>query len=334
MPSPNRLRGFTLVELLVVIAIIGVLVALLLPAVQQARESARRTQCLNHLKQMSLAVQNYADTHTVFPPGHIIPRNKSGANGHKTIAPWQVTILPYIEQKALFDIYDFNVFSDEDGLNGANKTVRQTHIGIYRCPTDLSKPELGNPGEGGLRYDGIIFSRGSYVGVAGKSYGHPRDCPDRCGDWDFQWDETKPIFHTGWRGVITLVDDFLSGSQIRNSVRLSEVTDGSSNTALIAEAHRPKDRPDRAPFWALGGNTYTIRTMQVNNWSLRYLEYNKCEAAWPSNHCQRSFGSWHAGGLNFSFADGSGRMINRNIDMEVAGALSSTAGAESVSDSP
>jgi prepilin-type N-terminal cleavage/methylation domain-containing protein/prepilin-type processing-associated H-X9-DG protein len=329
----RRPRGFTLVELLVVIAIIGVLVALLLPAVQQARESARRTQCLNHLKQMALAVQNYNDTHTVLPPGHIIPRDRKGADGHKTIAPWQVTILPYIEQKSLFDIYDFNVFSDEDGVNGNNRTVRQTHVAIYRCPTDLSKPELGNPGDGGRRYDGIIFARGSYVGVAGKSYGHPRDCPDRCGDWDFQWDETKPIFSTGWRGAITLVDDLLSGTQIRNSVRLSEVTDGTSNTAMLTEAHKPKDRPDRAPFWALGGNTYTIRTMQVNNWSLRYLDYNTCESAWPSNHCQRSFGSWHPGGLNMAFTDGSGRMINRNIDMEIAGALSSTAGGESVSDS-
>src|SRR5881398_3012649 len=97
--------AFTLVELLVVIAIIGVLVALLLPAVQVARESARRMQCLNHLKQMALAVHNYQEVHAVLPPGHIVPRNMAGANGHKTIAPWQVTILPFIEQKSLFDIY-------------------------------------------------------------------------------------------------------------------------------------------------------------------------------------------------------------------------------------
>src|SRR5437764_332148 len=116
--SPSSVRGerrrsgsfgFTLVELLVVIAIIGVLVALLLPAVQAAREAARRMQCLNNLKQMVLAVHSYHDVHTVIPPGHIIPRNMPGANGHETIAPWQVTILPFIEQKALFDMYDFRV---------------------------------------------------------------------------------------------------------------------------------------------------------------------------------------------------------------------------------
>src|SRR5258707_9926790 len=138
MPGHSKSRhGFTLVELLVVIAIIGVLVALLLPAVQTARESARRMQCLNHLKQMALAVHNYQEVQGVLPPGHIIPRNMSGANGHETIAPWQVTILPFIEQKALFDMYDPKVFSDQDGAGGVNKIVRQTSIAVYRCPSDL-----------------------------------------------------------------------------------------------------------------------------------------------------------------------------------------------------
>jgi prepilin-type N-terminal cleavage/methylation domain-containing protein/prepilin-type processing-associated H-X9-DG protein len=328
MRSIRACAGFTLVELLVVIAIIGVLVALLLPAVQTARESARRTQCLNHLKQMALAVQNYTETHGYIPPGHIIPRDRKLGDGHSTIAPWQVLILPYIEQKALFDMYDFNVFSEQDGLNGANKVVRQTPVTVYRCPTDLSKGEIGNPGDGGRRFDGILFARGSFVGVAGKSYGHPRDCPDRCGNWDFIWDEAKQIAHTGWKGAFAVVDDFHAGSQLR-AVRLSEMTDGTSNTAIIGEAHKPKDRPDRAPFWALGGNTYTVREILVNTWALRYLNYDQCEAAWPSNHCQRGYGAWHPGGLNFSFADGSGRFINRNIDLEIIGAVASMAGGES-----
>lgn len=331
MPRTSVRMGFTLVELLVVIAIIGVLVALLLPAVQQARESARRTQCINHLKQMALGVQNYHETHAYYPPGHIIPRDRAGADGHKTIGPWQVLILPYIEQKALFDMYDFNVFSDEDGRNGANKIVRTTPISIYRCPTDLQKGEIGNPGDGGRRYDGILFARSSYVGVSGKSYGHPRDCPDRCGNWDFNWSEASPINHTGWKGVFPVIDDRTTGSQLR-AVRMAEVSDGTSNTIIIGEAHKPKDRPDRAPFWALGGNTYTIREILINTWTIRYLDYDKCEAAWPSNHCQRGYGSWHPGGLDFALADGSARLISRNVDLEVLGALASMAGGETVTD--
>jgi len=96
--------GFTLVELLVVIAIIGVLVALLLPAVQSAREAARRMQCGNHLKQYGLGVANYESTHGVYPI------NATGnGNGTKPIVTWQVRILPYMEQKNVFDGIDFNV---------------------------------------------------------------------------------------------------------------------------------------------------------------------------------------------------------------------------------
>lgn len=327
--------GFTLVELLVVIAIIGVLVALLLPAVQAARESARRMQCLNNLKQMSLAVHSYHDVHTVIPPGHIIPRNMSGANGHETIAPWQVTILPFIEQKALWDIYDPKVFSDQDGAGGANKIVRQTSIAVYRCPTDLKAGEMGDPGDyalGSQRWKGIIFARSSYVGVAGKSYGQVPDCPDRCGNWDFVYSEALQLVNgvgSSWRGVFAVVDDQAAGSTLK-SIRMSEITDGTSNTLIIGEAHKPKDRPDRAPFWALGGNTYTIREIYINAWTLRYLEYNTCEAAWPVNHCQRGYGTWHPGGLNFSFGDGSGRFISRNVDMELLGSMASMAGGERV----
>jgi prepilin-type N-terminal cleavage/methylation domain-containing protein len=274
-------RGFTLVELLVVIAIIGVLVALLLPAVQMARESARRMQCVNNLKQMVLAVQNYQEVQSVLPPGHIIPRNMPGANGHETIAPWQVVILPFIEQKALFDIYDPKVFSDQDGAGGANKIVRQTSIAVYRCPTDLKAGETGDPGEsplGTMRWKGIIFARSSYVGVAGKSYGQVPDCPDRCGNWDFVYSEALQLVNgvgSGWRGVLSVVDDQAAGSALK-SIRLSEITDGTSNTVIIGEAHKPKDRPDRAPFWALGGNTYTIREIYINAWTLRYLESPLC----------------------------------------------------------
>ena len=116
-------RGFTLIELLVVIAIIAILIALLLPAVQQAREAARRSTCKNNLKQLGLAFHNYAETHTIFPPGSV------GGNQIGTFA----FILPYMEQSALYNKFNFSL----DHLDVANKPANITPVIAYFCP---SKP--------------------------------------------------------------------------------------------------------------------------------------------------------------------------------------------------
>jgi prepilin-type N-terminal cleavage/methylation domain-containing protein len=131
---PRRIRGaFTLVELLVVIAIIGVLVALLLPAVQAAREAARRSQCSNNLKQMGLAFHNYHDTHKVFPPAFI----NVGPNWHWG---WGSFILPYIEQGPLHDVLapgdNSRGVTQNDGPNA--RPELQTRLGVYRCPSDAN----------------------------------------------------------------------------------------------------------------------------------------------------------------------------------------------------
>ncbi|QDT81929.1 putative major pilin subunit [Gimesia maris] len=116
-------RGFTLIELLVVIAIIAILIALLLPAVQQAREAARRSTCKNNLKQLGLAFHNYAETHTIFPPGSV-RSNEIGVFAF---------ILPYMEQSALYNKWNFNVEQDD----AANKEANSTPVIAYFCP---SKP--------------------------------------------------------------------------------------------------------------------------------------------------------------------------------------------------
>lgn len=124
----RRERGFTLIELLVVIAIIGVLVALLLPAVQQAREAARQTQCKNNLKQIGLALHNYLDTYTRFPPCSVYPTTYLSE-------PWsaQARLLPYIEQTALHNLVNWNVSSEYL----ANPIVCQTRVPIYMCPSEV-----------------------------------------------------------------------------------------------------------------------------------------------------------------------------------------------------
>ena len=136
--TPLRRRsGFTLIELLVVIAIISVLIALLLPAVQQAREAARRTQCLNHLKQIGLALHNYEDAHRLFPPGWV----SSDTNGFS----WMARILPQLDQGNLFQKIDFTQASH---ASPPNLSVLQTPLNFFRCPTDTAGADLPSPAPG------------------------------------------------------------------------------------------------------------------------------------------------------------------------------------------
>lgn len=136
-PLPPPRRGFTLIELLVVIAIIAVLVALLLPAVQQAREAARRTQCKNNLMQIGLALLNYDMAHECLPPGSVDPNRpiKNEAKGYHV--GWMVQLLPYVDQGNAFQRFDFSV-GVYDPLNQAPKNVR---ISAFICP---SNPAPGN----------------------------------------------------------------------------------------------------------------------------------------------------------------------------------------------
>src|SRR5437773_1615879 len=134
--------GFTLVELLVVIAIIGVLVALLLPAVQMAREAARRAQCSNNLKQIGLALINYHDTFKWFPPGAVFQGGASTAPNAQPInnrGSMHVRLLPYMEQQALYNAFDFNTGTDGQQLNGNGQWLKGIIVPVYVCPSDTNR---------------------------------------------------------------------------------------------------------------------------------------------------------------------------------------------------
>src|SRR5213080_4712926 len=139
--APVNRRGFTLVELLVVIAIIGVLVALLLPAVQQAREAARRMTCTNNLKQIGIALHNHHDVKLNFPPGAL----NTGHNGTPVYTTWTVEILPFMEQQALFQQYRQDLFNS-DPINRIN--VGQQRMVPYECPSDPVRFKLEPPASG------------------------------------------------------------------------------------------------------------------------------------------------------------------------------------------
>jgi len=312
----RRERSFTLVELLVVIAIIGILIALLLPAVQAARESARRSECSNNMKQLGVALHNYHDVFRVLPAGTI----KNGSSNYTNVLkPWSVAILPFIEQEALDSLWNNNVA----GSSSANRQVHQTHLDVYACPSALIEAGVfhrpyhdGNIGE--------TYAPGSYAGVSGRSDGHINDCPDRCGNWDWglEYRQLLANGYTGWRGMLHIVE-----GQV-HCERLSTVLDGTSNTVMIGERHLPQDEPRYGVFWACPIGAYTLGGVMPNPWILKTIYVNDCEREWPRYHCTRGFGAYHPGGFNWTLGDASVRFISETVDLDVLMSLASIAGAE------
>ncbi|MHB8973958.1 MAG: DUF1559 domain-containing protein [Pirellulaceae bacterium] len=145
-------RGFTLVELLVVITVIGILIALLLPAVQMAREAARRASCLNNLRQMGIGLHNYHDALRIFPPGGIEPRSPLKPMGRQLA--WSVFLLPFVEQQSLFEQIDTGRAFDAP----ENAVAAATILSIYICPSVPQASQLQS-GRGPCRYGGIYGER-------------------------------------------------------------------------------------------------------------------------------------------------------------------------------
>jgi prepilin-type N-terminal cleavage/methylation domain-containing protein len=214
--------GFTLVELLVVIAIIGILIALLLPAVQAARESARRTQCANNLRQMGLAAHNYHDVNGFLPPReHWMFFQAAPVGGRSSGASPQVLILPYVEQASLLN--QFNLLYDVNSDNpihpsipanaGANAAARRQQLAFYTCPSDPSGafcPVIGG-----------FAGRLNYFGCIGA------------------WADCRGSLATGGAGgdgVFSMPNAGGSGRMLGTT--MGAITDGSSYTALWGEIHR------------------------------------------------------------------------------------------------
>jgi prepilin-type N-terminal cleavage/methylation domain-containing protein len=160
-PKCVAATGFTLVELLVVIAIIGLLMAMLLPAVQLARDAARRSSCTNNLRQIGSAVHMFHDANGAYPPGGVSPGQ------YEIYTAWTIQILPFLDQKAVYEQYDQN----ETNESRANRIVRETFMPIYSCPSDIDRNVAVVPASGPGFDVKAKYMPGSYRGVGGKSDG-------------------------------------------------------------------------------------------------------------------------------------------------------------------
>jgi prepilin-type N-terminal cleavage/methylation domain-containing protein len=275
MGDGTRRRGFTLVELLVVIAIIGVLVALLLPAVQSAREAARRTQCVNHLKQMGLAVQNFHDTYQYIPYTRVDTRETSF-----------LLILPFTEQRNHFDKWDMTKnFYDQA------QAVRETTFKFYLCPSrERKKPLIANVD---------VLQGTSNPPVSGGVADYATNTGTPAGQADY-------YIGMGSAPVVTEPNQANGPFWYKGPpmLRFSNVSDGLSNVVFIGEKHvkRPATNTDSS-VWN-GDHGGSFKKLGTGAPIARDL-----------NATSGQFGSWHPGICQFVFGDGSVKALQVNTDL-------------------
>lgn len=342
--SPARRAGFTLVELLVVIAIIGVLVALLLPAVQSAREAARRMGCTSKLRQLALAAHNINDVNGRFPAGNAYRKGTTGSwlNQYDYYETWTISVLPYLEQPAIAQMWDTTTPNAYNDPTGKMDILRNTKLNIYICPSDpnpfsSSRPASG-PGGSGIQTVLANHMQSSYRGCAGSTWGNNSFSLSSGGDAN--WDDGTQIrslmgWNSGMRGVFSCATD---NGATTAPCRTAEILDGTSNTLMIGEYATAKGTLSRRTLWALAYTSYNLSDVSIGQSRTLIADFDICSATPPTtngnNQCKRAWGSLHAGGtLNFAFCDGSVRSVPKNVDMNsVLPALGSIGNGETITD--
>jgi prepilin-type N-terminal cleavage/methylation domain-containing protein len=328
----HKSSGFTLIELLTVVTIIGVLIALLLPAAQAAREAARRLQCTNNLKQIGLGLHNYHATQGVLPPGNInvstgtCPGGSTGPTYSYScrFGNWMIALLPYVEQSALFDRYDCRYWNQSD----QNQTVRETIVPTYLCPSDAvaKTPVVPADGFGGTAAANVKYAPASYRAVSGRS----DDAGVDDGVYYLDSEMVDGAYRASARGPIHGV--YPQSMRFRyRSETFDNIKDGLSNTLMVGESTTATGAGYRA-FWAYSYSFYSMSGATAQSRTL-WGDYDRCVAASGPGYaipCKHGWGSFHGDIINFVFCDGSVHPINTNIDMTLFTSLATIDGGENV----
>lgn len=312
----SRTQGFTLVELLVVIAIIGILIGLLLPAVQKAREAARRTSCLNNLRQFGLAIHTYHDVFKILPPGGTYRNptvNNSWDGNNAPNIGWQVRILPNMEQNTLFDALNFSALhAFETGvvINNVTKAAREIQVPYAMCPSD-PRDAVRNG-----------YAQGSYSGVLGS-----QRVPSANGSCNTWLSENVNYMLTGTSDHGNDINtEVIAGcfGRLGPQIRLASITDGTSNTFLVGEVLM--DCTDHTAGWwhHNGGNNAhastsaplnTMTTCARSQLDAEQRGYFNPQCFSKDNwNYSWGFRSQHDAGAQFVFADGSVHFVPQTVN--------------------
>ena len=298
-------KGFTLVELLVVIAIIGILVALLLPAIQAAREAARRTQCSNNLRQIALALQNHHDTYGYLPT----------VSHETTCMSYLAQILPFMEQASLRELID----DDLHWNVGINVTAQNTPVAMFQCPSTGTELGVFSGGVGDTTsYEDNSLLRAHYVGIMGAK----TCCPTSTGSWpDTGYTVTGDCSYYGGQAD--------NGSIVpKTGVNFKRITDGTSNTIAVGEQSWDAG-PTRK--WIVGtfnpdtGFTYNSKNvMYAMNVAYREAPGEADGSSGYKNN-DSSLGSKHPGGAHVLYVDASVHFLSEDTDLPILRAFATRA---------